>query len=119
MRGAPARAIHDYESSYYNQVIDRGTVEADWNSHEEMRREDELYRVGLVVAHNQAAVPRDGSCIFLHIWRGPHSTTVGCTVMPAEAVEEIAEWTDAAERPVFVQLPQGEYERLRSSWRLP
>ena len=35
------------------------------------------------------------------------------------ARERVAEWLDVAKRPVLVQLPQLEYERLRIVWMLP
>ena len=111
--------VDDSDSQYYNRVVNRGEVEVDWASHEEMRRRDELYRLGVVVAHNEAAVPRGGSCIFLHIWRGPDTTTSGCTAMTSNAMEDVAEWLEAVENPVLVQLPQSEYERLRAEWMLP
>ena len=111
--------VDDSDSQFYNRVLDRSEVEPDWTSHEEMRRRDELYRLGVVVAHNEAAVPRGGSCIFLHIWRGPGTTTAGCTAMTSNAMEDVAAWLDAAEHPILVQLPQREYERLRSAWMLP
>lgn len=111
--------VDDSNSQYYNRVLDRGGVEVDWESHEEMRRRDELYRLGVVVAHNTAAVPSGGSCIFLHIWRGPGTTTSGCTAMTSTVMEEVAGWLDASENPVLIQLPQSEYERLRNAWQLP
>ncbi len=111
--------VDDSDSQFYNRVLDRSEVDVDWTSHEEMRRRDELYRLGVVVAHNEAAVPRDGSCIFLHIWRGPGTTTAGCTAMTSSAMEDVAAWLDVAEHPILVQLPQSEYERLRIAWELP
>ena len=84
-----------------------------------MRRDDDLYRLGIIVDHNAARVPGDGSCIFLHIWSGPDSVTAGCTAMPAAALEAIAGWARIEDHPVLVQLPRAEYERLRDSWALP
>jgi D-alanyl-D-alanine dipeptidase len=111
--------VDDVGSAYYNRVIDRADEDVDWSSHEEMRRDDNLYRLGILVDHNNARVPGDGSCIFLHIWRGPDSTTAGCTAMPAVALEEMAAWARIEERPVLVQLPEDAYARLREPWALP
>ncbi len=111
--------VDDSNSLFYNRVLDRSGIEIDWTSHEEMRRRDELYRVGVEVAHNQGAVPQGGSCIFLHIWRGPGTTTSGCTAMASTDMESIAEWLDASKNPILVQLPKAEYERLRLTWLLP
>src|SRR5688572_23473275 len=61
--------VDDAASSHYNQVLDRtGVGKPDWNSSEQMRRSDDLYRLGVVVGHNQERRPGRGSCIFLHIW---------------------------------------------------
>ncbi len=111
--------VDDYKSRHYNTIID-GDVEQDWDSAEIMRREDGLYRYGVVVAHNAAPVrPGDGSCIFMHIERGQGAPTAGCTAMQAARVLELALWLDAAARPVLVQLPQAAYEALRVPWNLP
>lgn len=111
--------VDDAESAFYNRVLSRDSVAVDWTSHEEMRRRDDLYRLGVIVDHNPARVPRAGSCIFLHVWRGPGTSTAGCTAMPSGAMEAVAAWLDAAARPVLVQLPQAEYARRRAAWGLP
>jgi L,D-peptidoglycan transpeptidase YkuD (ErfK/YbiS/YcfS/YnhG family) len=113
--------VDDPASRHYNRIVDRDSVgRPDWTSHEEMRRRDDLYRLGVVVDHN-AAPPRPGagSCIFLHLWSGPADPTVGCTAMaPAEA-EALVRWLDAGRTPVLVQLPRPAYQRLRTAWGLP
>ena len=111
--------VDDAASRYYNQVLDRTSVAADWSSHEEMRRGDVLYRRGVVVAHNAEAAPGGGSCIFLHVWRGPGSTTSGCTAMPEPSLAEVIAWLDHDAAPVLVQLPSSVYRRLRNAWGLP
>jgi L,D-peptidoglycan transpeptidase YkuD (ErfK/YbiS/YcfS/YnhG family) len=117
---ADLECVDDVTSSYYNRVLDRARVAVDWTSHEEMRRRDVLYRRGVVVAHNAVPiVPGDGSCIFLHVWRGPGSTTSGCTAMAEPALSDAIEWLDAGAAPVLVQLPAGAYRRLRRAWDLP
>jgi L,D-peptidoglycan transpeptidase YkuD (ErfK/YbiS/YcfS/YnhG family) len=113
--------IEDKKSRFYNQVIDHATVvQADWSARDDMLRADGLFRWGVVVEHNtRDTVPGAGSCIFLHIWRGPGKGTAGCTAMPTVAVEETIRWLDPSHRPVLVQLPESEYTRLRASWELP
>jgi L,D-peptidoglycan transpeptidase YkuD (ErfK/YbiS/YcfS/YnhG family) len=112
--------VDDSNSRFYNRVIDRGTVAADWNSSEHMLRPDELYRWGVVVDHNAGPVrPGGGSCIFLHIWRGAGVGTVGCTAMAPEQLESLLGWLDPGREPLLVQLPASEYKRLRKPWRLP
>jgi len=112
--------VDDTTSKFYNRVVDRATVAPDWNSSEHMLRPDELYRWGIVVDHNaNPPQPGGGSCIFLHIWRGAGQGTVGCTAMPKEQLESVLSWLDLARRPLLVQMPMAQYERLRKRWKLP
>ena len=112
--------VDDVNSRHYNLVVDRGGVrDVDWKSSERMRAV-EGYSWGVVVAHNaDPPVAGRGSCIFLHIWAGPDKGTAGCTAMAQPNLEELLRWLDARKRPVLVQLPEGEYARLRAAWRLP
>ncbi|HTC92228.1 MAG TPA: hypothetical protein VK699_02110 [Terriglobales bacterium] len=112
--------VDDTTSKFYNRVVDRTTVAPDWNSSEHMLQSDELYRWGIVVDHNaNPPQPGDGSCIFLHIWRGAGQATVGCTAMPQEQLESVLAWLDPARGPLLVQMPTAQYERLRKHWKLP
>lgn len=112
--------VDDTTSKSYNRVVDNTKVSVDWNSSEHMLRSDELYRWGLVVDHNADPVtPGAGSCIFMHIWRGPGHGTVGCTAMPQEKLEAVIGWLDPARKPLLVQLPRAQYENLKKRWRLP
>lgn len=111
--------VDDPRSEHYNRVLDRGSVpDVDWTSAERMR-EISLYRLGVIVDYNPAPVPGRGSCIFLHVWEGPRSTTVGCTAMDGDALAELVAWLDPRSRPVLVQLPATVYSTLREEWRLP
>jgi L,D-peptidoglycan transpeptidase YkuD (ErfK/YbiS/YcfS/YnhG family) len=112
--------VDDVKSKYYNRVLDRASVTPDWNSSEKMHRADELYEWGLVVGSNSAPVRAgDGSCIFLHIWRGAGVGTVGCTAMPVAVMQSLLGWLDTEKKPLLVQLPTREYARLQKRWRLP
>ncbi|GFK92465.1 hypothetical protein NNJEOMEG_00290 [Fundidesulfovibrio magnetotacticus] len=101
--------VDDEASPAYNAVVEVTPQKPKtWSSSEEMRRKDELYRLGLTVEHNTGpARPGAGSCIFLHVWRGPESGTAGCTAMDLKNLERLAAWLDPAKRPVFVSLPAG------------
>lgn len=112
--------VDDSQSQHYNRIVDRKKVSPDWTSAEHMLRDDELYRWGIVVDHN-AGRPKagEGSCIFLHIWRGPGQGTVGCTAMPQEQVESILSWLDPKQTPILVQLPIAQYQHLRKRFDLP
>ena len=112
--------VDDTASRFYNQRVDRDTLPPDWSSHEEMRRPDALYRWGVWVDHNTGpAAPGRGSCIFMHIRSRPGAPTVGCTAFAEEDIRRIVAWLNPRSRPVLVQLPEAEYRRLRSRWKLP
>ena len=107
--------VDDAKSQYYNRIVDRQHIkQPDWSSSEHMLRDDELYHWGVYVDHNtHPARPGGGSCIFLHIWRGPGQGTVGCTAMPRQDVEQLIEWFDPAKSPLLVQMPLTQYESAR------
>lgn len=106
---------------YYNRLVDRTKVSnPDWKHSEKMLNDSGLYRWGIVVRHNWAQKTDYGSCIFLHIWRGPGSGgTAGCTAFPAEEMDKLLHWLDHRANPLLVQLPEAEYARRKPAWRLP
>lgn len=106
--------VDDSHSKYYNQLVDSLRVEKDWTSSEFMRRQDHLYRWGVVVEHNAEAVPQGGSCIFLHIWKQPGVATSGCTAMSEENLLEIIHWLDAKKEPIMVQLTQKDFDKWKA-----
>jgi len=113
-------------SAHYNRIVDAKVVGAAavQGSSEPMRRDlhadgDQRYRLGFVIEHNAQAVPEGGSCIFAHLWKSPDDATAGCTAMAPPVMQSLLAWLKPQDHPVFVLLPQAEYERLRASWRLP
>jgi D-alanyl-D-alanine dipeptidase len=113
--------VDDARSASYNRLTTRrAETRADWSSSEKMWQEP-LYKWGVVVDHNASPQvrPAGGSCIFLHIWKGPGHGTAGCTAMEESALTTTIAWLAPKPAPLLVQLPRAEYERLKSSWRLP
>ncbi|KZC34433.1 MULTISPECIES: L,D-transpeptidase family protein [Rhodanobacter] len=113
-------------AAQYNRIVDADVVglEAVNSSSEPMRRDlhangDQRYRLGFVIEHNAQAAPQGGSCIFAHLWKSPADATAGCTAMAPALMQRLLAWLKPQDHPVFVLLPQGEYERLRASWQLP
>ena len=111
--------VDDSTSKHYNRVFDGEGMAVDWASAEVMRRRDDLYRWVVFVDHNVDFTTDGGSCIFLHVWRNPHSGTAGCSAMASSHMEELLGWLLPQARPVLVQLPQLHYQALRQLWRLP
>lgn len=111
--------VDDPDSKYYNQIIDRTSVDVDWNSAEKMFEID-LYGIGLEVLHNSPVQCKDaGSAIYIHLWRGLGRPTAGCTGMSQENIESLFYWVDSAQNPLLVQLPEEEFQRLQFDWGLP
>ncbi|HSV63228.1 MAG TPA: L,D-transpeptidase family protein [Chthoniobacterales bacterium] len=117
---AQSEGIDDPHSRYYNQLVDRSKVaRVDWHSSERMLRADDLYKWGVVVAHNSPARPGAGSCIFLHVWKDSRSATAGCTAMTEQDLLNLLRWLNPTARPVLVQMPQAGYDATRAKFRLP
>jgi D-alanyl-D-alanine dipeptidase len=55
----------------------------------------------------------------MHIWRGPGQPTVGCTAMAQADLESLLGWLDPERKPLLVQLPAAQYQKLRHRWNLP
>jgi L,D-peptidoglycan transpeptidase YkuD (ErfK/YbiS/YcfS/YnhG family) len=72
-----------------------------------------------VIEHNADGREGAGSCIFAHLWKAPGEPTAGCTAMAEPTMDRLAGWLRPAAHPVFVQLAQADYERLRAPWGLP
>lgn len=113
-------------SPLYNQIVDAGVTGANAvaGSTEPMRRDlhadgDQRYRLGFVIEHNPTGQDMGGSCIFAHLWRSPTEATSGCTAMDSAVMERMLAWLRPESRPLFVLLPEREYQRLRLEWHLP
>ncbi|HUO60673.1 MAG TPA: L,D-transpeptidase family protein [Candidatus Acidoferrales bacterium] len=115
------QCVDDPKSSHYNQLMMvHANTERDWNSAEQMRRDDDLYKYGIVVAHN--APPAEagaGSCIFLHSWKRMGDGTAGCTAMDPLNIELLLSWLNEDKHPVLVQLPIDVYFANQKTWGLP
>jgi D-alanyl-D-alanine dipeptidase len=112
--------IDDPRSRSYNRLVDRSKIaEVDWRTSEKMLRDDGLYKWGVFVEHNPAAIPGAGSCIFLHIWKNSATPTTGCTAMAEKDLMKLLRWLDPAAHPILVQMPRGEYATFQSKFGLP
>jgi L,D-peptidoglycan transpeptidase YkuD (ErfK/YbiS/YcfS/YnhG family) len=116
--------VDDPDSPQYNRIVNPSEVAEGktWKSSEMMRRDlhegDDLYKWGVVVAYNAPdstgaakAGPR-GSCIFLHVWRGPGRPTVGCTAAAERDLLALLAWLDPAASPVLIQGTEDQIRKL-------
>jgi D-alanyl-D-alanine dipeptidase len=109
--------VDDPSSSHYAQITRPARDGGDWKSAEHMKRGDALYTWVIDIAHNPDHIRGDGSCIFLHVWNGPGSTTVGCTAMDEAKLASLVATLEPT--AVYVLLPRAVYHSLASAWNLP
>lgn len=111
--------VDDSKSKFYNQIVDNQKVEKDWNSSERMLEVGEQYEWGVFVEHNDPAQAQGGSCIFLHVWKGPGDATSGCTAMTEENLLGLLRWLDPAKEPLLVQLTEQSYPVFQKEFGWP
>lgn len=93
--------VNDSNSPEYNQLAKKSETKA--SSFEEMRRDDGLYKYGIVIEYNtEPAVRGLGSAIFFHIWRAPGKGTLGCVAMSEENILKLILWLDPLKKPNVV-----------------
>lgn len=113
----------DVNSPYYNQYRriqhdPRTTAE----KKAQMKQGDYAHSLKLFIAHNAYPniTPGAGSSIFFHIWRnGGGSATAGCTTMAEGNLKNLIATVEPNKLPVYVLLPQAEYDQYRDAWKLP
>jgi len=118
--------VEDKKSHVYNRhVVLKHEPTAAWEKKAQMRQGDYAHALKLYIGHNDAMlgghpIPGLGSAIFFHIWRGGGSkATAGCTTMPKSQLQKLIATIDPTRHPVYILLPESEYKKLRSPWRLP
>lgn len=138
---APASEIKKHPNLFYRQVTTRDLWYEDpssryYNKHRilnrepsspaekkaQMKQNDHPHSLKIFIGHNSPpkAVPGGGSAIFFHIWRGGGSKpTSGCTTLPEGQLKTLLAKLDPTKQPLYVLLPEKEYLKHRSEWKLP
>jgi L,D-peptidoglycan transpeptidase YkuD (ErfK/YbiS/YcfS/YnhG family) len=107
--------VDDSHADDYNRWVKRGMTRA--SSFEVMKREDGLYKYGIVVEYNTNPVVKGyGSAIFFHIWRGKGKPTAGCVALSEETLTRILQWLNPAASPLVILGAQAERGGVES-WR--
>jgi L,D-peptidoglycan transpeptidase YkuD (ErfK/YbiS/YcfS/YnhG family) len=101
--------VHDPSSPAYNTIASRARI-GPYVGAENMSRALPMYRRGLLVDYPTDAKRRAGSCIFIHVWRSPTTSTAGCVSVPEPRVEALQDF--AAGGAVLAILPRGALDRL-------
>jgi D-alanyl-D-alanine dipeptidase len=55
----------------------------------------------------------------MHVWLAPGVPTVGCTAQDEGDLLALLRWLDPRAKPVLVQVPRAEYDRVRGALGLP
>jgi len=107
--------VDDSRSKHYNKIVDTRYIRKEWTSAEKMLRSDNLYKWGIEIGYNQEPVrPGDGSCIFMHIWRGAGKPTAGCTAMPEAQLLRIIGELEYNKICTFILLTRSEFAQYKS-----
>ena len=93
--------VDDPNSGDYNRWVKK--LETHAASYETMKREDNLYKYGVVIEYNTDPVIKgNGSAIFLHIRKGEGIPTAGCVAVSEEDIIKILGWLDPAAAPLII-----------------
>ncbi|MCF6340863.1 MAG: L,D-transpeptidase family protein [Sulfurimonas sp.] len=103
--------VDDSNHKSYNQIINMPKNMPE--SFEYMKRDDNQYELGIVVAHNENQVKKRGSCIFIHVYKTKKSPTAGCTSMSLKNVQKIANWLNEEKNPILIQIPSSRIKEIK------
>jgi L,D-peptidoglycan transpeptidase YkuD (ErfK/YbiS/YcfS/YnhG family) len=103
--------IDDPHSPYYNQWLRTdepiATFAASWET-----LYIPQYKFSIDFDFNKENVTGLGSAIFLHVWKGPHVPTAGCTAISEAAMSLIVHWLDLDKKPLIIQAESTEIFKL-------
>jgi L,D-peptidoglycan transpeptidase YkuD (ErfK/YbiS/YcfS/YnhG family) len=115
--------IEDPQHTAYNRhLILPHNPQSAWEKKQQMKQTDPAHALKLFIDHNAPpkVTPGMGSSIFFHIWRsGGTKPTAGCTTLAKPELENLIAKIDPSQKPLYILLPQAEYDHLRKSWKLP
>lgn len=108
--------VDDTTSKYYNKLLPISKVEGT-KSFEFMRRQDELYKYGVVIKHNPNNKVPLGSCVFLHIEKEKNSSTSGCTSMSEQDLLTLIKWLDSTKSPRIIQTTKNDCQEFTKEFK--
>ena len=93
--------VDDPQADDYNRWVKKQETRA--ASFETMKRDDNLYKYGIIIEYNNGPVIKgNGSAIFLHIWKGEGIPTAGCVAVSEENIIKILGWLDPGASPLII-----------------
>jgi L,D-peptidoglycan transpeptidase YkuD (ErfK/YbiS/YcfS/YnhG family) len=99
--------VEDPASPLYNTITRRAEI---GQTKADNMRDTPLYRHGLFVDYPSHRRSRRGSCILIHIWRGPDKGTSGCIALPEARVRAMQAFAQPG--AVLAVLPETARERF-------
>ncbi|MGV8056755.1 MAG: L,D-transpeptidase [Smithellaceae bacterium] len=103
--------IDDVNAADYNRWVKKSKTRA--LSFEQMKRDDNLYKYGIVIEYNTNPVIKShGSAIFLHVWRGENAATAGCVAVSENNIVRILGWLDPQALPLIIMGTENIMERI-------
>lgn len=102
--------VDEPSSRYYNQIIKMPKDIP--GSFEVMKRDDNQYELGVVIAHNKVQLEGAGSCIFMHVQKAKETPTSGCTSMTLEQMQKIVSWLDKSKKPLLIQITKAQLPQV-------
>lgn len=95
--------VDDENSDDYNLWVHGAPAAA---SYEKMRRDDDVYKYGIVVQYNTHPVVKGkGSAIFFHIRMAGGQPTSGCIGMEEEKIRRLIAWLEPEKEPLVILGP--------------
>lgn len=106
--------VDDERLPQYNRLIDRTRYPGiGTDSLRRMFRNDDLYRLGVVINHNNVTPNPDlGSCLFLHSWEEAERPTTGSTTMAYGNMLDVVRWLNRNKQPILVQITARDRGRI-------
>jgi L,D-peptidoglycan transpeptidase YkuD (ErfK/YbiS/YcfS/YnhG family) len=93
--------VDDPNAKDYNRWVKKSETRS--TSYEIMKRDDNLYKYGIVIEYNTDPIIKgNGSAIFLHIWKGAGTSSAGCVAVSEEDIIKILGWIDPAASPLII-----------------
>jgi L,D-peptidoglycan transpeptidase YkuD (ErfK/YbiS/YcfS/YnhG family) len=93
--------IDDVNAADYNRWVKKDDTQA--VSYEKMKRDDNLYKYGIVIEYNTNPVIKGhGSAIFFHVWGGENMATEGCAAVSEDNIVRILDWLTPQTKPLII-----------------
>lgn len=100
--------VEDPASLLYNTITTRSALAPQTKA--DNMRDTSLFRNGLFVDYPSDEASKRGSCIFVHVWKTPDTTTSGCVALPESRVMALQDF--ATSGAVLGVLPEAARARF-------